>query len=45
VRSALLELTGGGGPDTCIDAVGLEATHGSGHIGLYDKVEQVVLTP
>ena len=29
VRSQLLELTGGRGPDKCIDAVGLEATHGS----------------
>lgn len=29
VRSALLELTGGRGPDKCIDAVGLEATHGA----------------
>ncbi|WP_458248419.1 alcohol dehydrogenase catalytic domain-containing protein [Streptomyces sp. MAI_2237] len=28
VRSALLELTGGRGPDKCIDAVGMEATHG-----------------
>ena len=26
VRSALLELTGGRGPDKCIDAVGMEAT-------------------
>jgi threonine dehydrogenase-like Zn-dependent dehydrogenase len=31
VRSRLLERTGGGGPDKCIDAVGLEATHGSPH--------------
>ena len=29
VRSQLLELTGGRGPDKCIDAVGMEATHGS----------------
>ena len=29
VRSALLELTGGRGPDKCIDAVGMEATHGA----------------
>jgi threonine dehydrogenase-like Zn-dependent dehydrogenase len=42
VRSALLELTGGRGPDKCIDAVGLEATHGSAHVELYDKVKQVV---
>ena len=31
VRSRLLELTGGRGPDKCIDAVGLEA-HGAGSI-------------
>jgi threonine dehydrogenase-like Zn-dependent dehydrogenase len=42
VRSALLELTGGRGPDKCIDAVGMEATHGATHIGLYDKVKQAV---
>jgi threonine dehydrogenase-like Zn-dependent dehydrogenase len=42
VRSVLLELTGGRGPDKCIDAVGLEATHGSGHIQLYDRVKQAV---
>ena len=40
VRSALLELTGGRGPDKCIDAVGLEATHGAPHIELYDRVKQ-----
>ena len=28
VRSRLLELTGGRGPDKCIDAVGMEAHHG-----------------
>jgi threonine dehydrogenase-like Zn-dependent dehydrogenase len=42
VRSVLLELTGGRGPDKCIDAVGLEATHGAPHIRLYDKVKQTV---
>jgi threonine dehydrogenase-like Zn-dependent dehydrogenase len=42
VRSALLELTGGRGPDKCIDAVGMEATHGAAHIHLYDKVKQAV---
>src|SRR4051812_4349950 len=40
VRSALLEHTGGRGPDKCIDAVGLEATHGSAHVNLYDRVKQ-----
>jgi len=42
VRSVLLELTGGRGPDKCIDAVGLEATHGAAHIHLYDRVKQAV---
>jgi threonine dehydrogenase-like Zn-dependent dehydrogenase len=42
VRSALLELTGGRGPDKCIDAVGLEATHGAAHIHFYDRVKQAV---
>jgi threonine dehydrogenase-like Zn-dependent dehydrogenase len=42
VRSTLLELTGGRGPDKCIDAVGMEATHGAAHIHLYDKVKQAV---
>ncbi len=34
VRSVLLELTGGRGPDKCIDAVGLEASHGAAHLHL-----------
>lgn len=38
---ALKEMTGGRGPDACIDAVGLEA-HGMGAEGLYDKVKQAV---
>ncbi len=33
------ELTGGRGPDACIDAVGMEA-HGMGLDGFYDKVKQ-----
>ncbi|HYY17841.1 MAG TPA: zinc-dependent alcohol dehydrogenase [Streptosporangiaceae bacterium] len=40
VRSELLELTGGRGPDKCIDAVGLEATHGSLPIHAYDRAKQ-----
>lgn len=40
VRSALLELTGGRGPDKCIDAVGLESTHGSLPVALYDRTKQ-----
>jgi threonine dehydrogenase-like Zn-dependent dehydrogenase len=42
VRSQLLDLTGGRGPDKCIDAVGLEATHGSAHIHAYDRAKQAV---
>ena len=41
VRSRLLDLTAGRGPDKCIDAVGLEATHGSLPIDAYDRVKQV----
>jgi threonine dehydrogenase-like Zn-dependent dehydrogenase len=40
VRSRLLELTGGRGPDKCIDAVGMEATHGSPPIRAYDRAKQ-----
>src|ERR671932_639988 len=42
VRSALLALTGGRGPDKCIDAVGMEATHGAAHVQLFDRVKQAV---
>jgi threonine dehydrogenase-like Zn-dependent dehydrogenase len=42
VRSRLLELTGGRGPDKCIDAVGMEATHGSPHLHAYDRLKQAV---
>ena len=38
---ALKEMTGGRGPDCCIDAVGLEA-HGMGVEGFYDKAKQAV---
>jgi len=41
VRSTLLALTGGRGPDKCIDAVGLEATHGASHLNAYDRVKQL----
>ncbi len=40
VREALLEMTGGRGPDACIDAVGMEAHHGSAAINAYDRVKQ-----
>ena len=42
VRSRLLELTGGRGPDKCIDAVGLESVHGSAHLHAYDRIKQAV---
>ncbi|MBD2102117.1 zinc-dependent alcohol dehydrogenase [Leptolyngbya sp. FACHB-261] len=37
----LKELTGGRGPDACIDAVGMEA-HGTDAMALYDQVKQAV---
>lgn len=40
VRSALLEMTGGRGPDKCIEAVGREGDHGSGPIHAYDRAKQ-----
>jgi threonine dehydrogenase-like Zn-dependent dehydrogenase len=42
VLDALKEMTGGRGPDSCIDAVGMEA-HGAGLIGAYDRVKQAVM--
>jgi threonine dehydrogenase-like Zn-dependent dehydrogenase len=42
VREALLELTGGRGPDACIDAVGLEA-HGPAAIYAYDRAKQALM--
>jgi threonine dehydrogenase-like Zn-dependent dehydrogenase len=42
VLTALKDLTGGIGPDSCIDAVGLEA-HSSELQGLYDKVKTALL--
>jgi threonine dehydrogenase-like Zn-dependent dehydrogenase len=38
---ALKEMTGGRGPDACIDAVGMEA-HGTDAIALYDKIKQTL---
>jgi threonine dehydrogenase-like Zn-dependent dehydrogenase len=34
-------MTGGRGPDACIDAVGMEA-HGMGLMGAYDRVKQAM---
>jgi threonine dehydrogenase-like Zn-dependent dehydrogenase len=36
----LKELTGGRGPDACIDAVGLEGRHSHGLVDAYDRVKQ-----
>lgn len=41
VASALKEMTGGRGPDACIDAVGMEG-HGMGIMGAYDRVKQAL---
>jgi threonine dehydrogenase-like Zn-dependent dehydrogenase len=40
VRSALLELTGGRGPDKCVEAVGMEGDHASAPIKAYDRAKQ-----
>jgi threonine dehydrogenase-like Zn-dependent dehydrogenase len=40
VPEALKELTGGRGPDACIDAVGMEAHHHHGAMYAYDRVKQ-----
>ncbi|HEY8539470.1 MAG TPA: zinc-dependent alcohol dehydrogenase [Steroidobacteraceae bacterium] len=41
ILSALKEMTGGRGPDACIDAVGMEA-HLHGPVGAYDRVKQAL---
>ena len=41
VLDSLKEMTGGRGPDACIDAVGMEA-HSHGMMGTYDKVKQAM---
>jgi threonine dehydrogenase-like Zn-dependent dehydrogenase len=42
VNDALKDMTGGRGPDACIDCVGMEAHHGTGLINAYGKVKQAV---
>jgi threonine dehydrogenase-like Zn-dependent dehydrogenase len=42
VVEQLKELTGGRGPDACIDAVGLEAHHGHFPIQAYDRIKQAM---
>ncbi|NLT66919.1 MAG: glutathione-dependent formaldehyde dehydrogenase [Acidobacteria bacterium] len=41
VLEALKEMTGGRGPDACIDAVGMEA-HKPGLLGMYDRGKQAI---
>jgi threonine dehydrogenase-like Zn-dependent dehydrogenase len=41
VLDALKAMTGGRGPDACIDAVGMEG-HGFGMLGAYDRVKQAM---
>lgn len=42
VFDRLMEMTGGRGPDACIDAVGMEA-HGPGIVAAYDRMKQAVM--
>jgi threonine dehydrogenase-like Zn-dependent dehydrogenase len=42
VHETLQEMTGGRGPDSCIDAVGMEA-HSHGVSGVYDRVKQAAM--
>src|SRR5919197_909489 len=42
VYDTLMEMTGGLGPDACIDAVGMEA-HAPGLIGAYDRFKQATM--
>ncbi len=42
VSETLKEMTGGRGPDACIDAVGMEA-HGHGITAQYDKLKQSLM--
>ena len=42
VPEALKEMTGGRGPDHCIDAVGMEG-HGPGFAGAYDKAKTMMM--
>lgn len=41
VLEVLKQMTGGRGPDACIDAVGMEA-HGLGPVAAYDRMKQAV---
>jgi len=43
VFDALMAMTGGRGPDACIDAVGMEA-HAPGPVHAYDRVKQALMS-
>ena len=43
VYETLMEMTGGRGPDACIDAVGLEAHGGHGLVYAYDRAKQALM--
>jgi threonine dehydrogenase-like Zn-dependent dehydrogenase len=42
VDESLRDMTGGRGPDACIDAVGMEA-HAPGIVGAYDRIKQATM--
>src|SRR5690606_34163258 len=42
VYDVLMQMTGGRGPDSCIDAVGLEA-HTPGPLYAYDRIKQAIM--
>jgi threonine dehydrogenase-like Zn-dependent dehydrogenase len=42
IQEALRDMTGGRGPDACIDAVGMEG-HAHGVFGAYDRVKQALM--
>jgi threonine dehydrogenase-like Zn-dependent dehydrogenase len=43
VHDRLMEMTGGRGPDSCIDDVGLEAFSGHGLVYAYDRAKQALM--
>jgi threonine dehydrogenase-like Zn-dependent dehydrogenase len=42
VNDTLKDMTGGRGPDKCIEAVGMEAHHGTAVINAYDRTKQTI---
>ncbi len=44
IAESLAEMTGGRGPDCCIDAVGMEAHHGHAIAHAYDRIKQATMT-